>query len=239
MRKLLNTEKEFINKILKFKAEKNMEELQSAKLLREQLNCVALKWTIAPEKSLSLYYSQKAGNSAFYNIIDYLYFVKELEENQYITLLPHSNLKRDQERALYDKEKIGYSDSDKLDKDSLMTLLNSYNEEHFFYQKNGNAMFPIPRKEKFYIDIVDMLEKYATVIIYPLPLLNEYKDNRYKSLEEKYFNKQLNRAKIANAIAILAVLITSIFGLIQSCSSTSLDANQLNRIITSIENNKK
>src|SRR5574344_1842033 len=118
MRKLLNSEKDFINKILKFKAEKNMEELQSAKLLREQLNCVALKWTLAPEKSLSIYYSQKAGNSAFYSIVDYLYFIKELEENQYITLLPHSNLEQSKERALYDKEKIGYSESNELDKNS-------------------------------------------------------------------------------------------------------------------------
>ena len=235
MRKLLNSEKDFINKILKFKAEKNMEELQSAKLLREQLNCVALKWTLAPEKSLSIYYSQKAGNSAFYSIVDYLYFIKELEENQYITLLPHSNLEQSKERALYDKEKIGYSESNELDKNSLMTLLNSYNEEHLFYQKNGNAMFPIPRKEKLYIDIVDMLEKYATVIIYPLPLLREFKDNKYKSLEEKCFDKQLNRAKVGNAIAIIAVLISSIFGLIQSCSSTSLNSNQFNRIITSLE----
>ena len=214
MRKLLNSEKEFINKILRLKTDGNIGELQSAKLLREQLNCIALKWTICPEKTLSIYYSEENGNSAFYDIVDYLYFVKELEDNQYISLLSYSNLEQNKERTLFDREKIGYCNADELDKDSLLKLFNSYNEDHFYYQKSGDTVFPIPRKEKLNIDIIDLLEKYAMAIIYPLPLLKEFKDNKYRSLEQKQFDSMRNRAIIANVTAIMAVIISILINLI-------------------------
>ncbi|MDD4847641.1 MAG: hypothetical protein PHR53_02610 [Bacteroidales bacterium] len=193
MRKLLKSEKEFINKILELKAKAKLKELQSARLLEVQLDSFGLEWTLSPKKTLNLYHPKDKDASTFYDMVDYLYFVKELEENKFIALLPYNfELKQNEKRSI-GMEKFIYCD--KLDKDNL----------------GANTSI---QKEEFYIDIVDMLEKYAKAVIYPLPLLQEFKNNEYKSLEEKYAEKQLNRVKVANAIAIIAVLITIILGLI-------------------------
>ena len=42
-----------------------------------------------------------------------------------------------------------------------------------------------------YIDLVNYLEKYVNKITYPLPLLEDFVANDYKSIEQKRFDKQI------------------------------------------------
>ena len=94
-------------------------------------------------------------------------------------------------------------------------------------------------KEVLNIDIIDMLERYATAIIYPLPLLREFVNNNYITLENVHYKEQLKRFKIANFVAIVAVLITAIFGIIQSCSDTTLNKDQYREFIKIMDNKQK
>ena len=55
MRSFSDKEKAIINKLISIKRNSKLEELQVARLLREQLSCFAIKWTLEP-KELSLYY---------------------------------------------------------------------------------------------------------------------------------------------------------------------------------------
>lgn len=54
MRSFSDKEKAIINKLISIKRNSKLEELQVARLLREQLSCFAIKWTLEP-KELSLY----------------------------------------------------------------------------------------------------------------------------------------------------------------------------------------
>lgn len=62
-----------------------------------------------------------------------------------------------------------------------------------FWGKEGTISYliSINAEYKVYIDFVDYLEKYADKIIYPLPLLEDFVANNYKSIEQRYFEKQL------------------------------------------------
>lgn len=237
MRELTKSEKELLKKILNFKEKGLIQELQSARLLRKQLSCTVLKWTQTPQRCLTIYYSNNEKISAFYEIVDYLTFIKELEDNRLITILPNTNKDISTERILYNRDNIGCKEDCKSD--AFEKLLNTFKEEKYYYQKEGNTMRPLMVKEILNIDIIDILERYATAIIYPLPLLKEYVNNNYITLENVHYNEQLKRIKIANLVAIVAVLITAILGLIQSCSDTTLNKDQYREIIKIMDNKRK
>lgn len=237
MRELTKSEKELLKKILNFKEKGLIQELQSARLLRKQLSCTVLKWTQTPQRCLTIYYSNNEKISAFYEIVDYLTFIKELEDNRLITILPNTNKDISTERILYDRDNIGCKEDCKSD--TFEKLLNTFKEEKYYYQQEGNTMRPLQMKEVLNIDIIDMLERYATAIICPLPLLREFVNNNYITLENVHYKEQRKRFKIANFVAIVAVLIAAIFGIIQSCSDTTLNKDQYREFIKIMDNKQK
>lgn len=57
MKQLTKKEQQLVRKLVDLKQTARLEELQAARLLRKELECFALKWTLKPQYTLSFYSS--------------------------------------------------------------------------------------------------------------------------------------------------------------------------------------
>lgn len=101
-------------------------------------------------------------------------------------------------------------------------------------------LVPINAEHKVYVDFVDYLEKYANKVIYPLPLLDDLVTNNYKSIEQRNFEKQINKTNCSLKIAFAALIISATIPfLVDRCAlPTEIDNTQLKTIEQAIINNK-
>ena len=186
MRQLTENEQRIVEKIVQLKQSARLEELQVARLLRKELECFALRWILEPKKTLFFYSCQDESTTDinwdslrkyYFQVADFLYLIEELEQEHFIKIQTLSfEIKTDEERTLYDRSKFKYNASMDIfwGKEGTISYLISINAEH-----------------KVYIDFVNYLEKYANKIIYPLPLLEDFVANDYKSIEQRCFEKQI------------------------------------------------
>ena len=171
-----------IEKIVQLKRAARLEELQVARLLRKELECFALRWVLEPKKTLLFYSTQNntdwnALRKNYFQVADFLYFIEELEQDRFVKIQTLSfEVKTDEERVLYDREKYRYKSSDDT-----------------FWGIKGDMQYlvPVNAEHKVYIDFVSYLERYANKVIYPLPLLEDFVVNNYKSIEQRNFEKQI------------------------------------------------
>lgn len=244
MRSFSDKEKEIINKLISIKRSSKLEELQVARLLREQLSCFAIKWTLEPKKELSLYsYEGKNMDDIdwnglkknYFQIVDFLYLIEELENYNLIKLQTLSfDLEHDEECLLYDRN------------------LYEFKHDAFWHKSDGiKYLIPVEAKHNVYVDFVNYLEKYANKVVYPLPLLEDLAENEFKSIEQRNFEKQLNDAdihhknelKVANRsyyIALLAVFISAIvpFGVNKCTDPVELNSKQIESLQEAIKKSK-
>lgn len=236
MREFTDKEKELIEKLISFKQTARLEELQVARLLRKELQCFAVKWSINPIK-IQLYSYKGVEDSSkidwdslrrdYFKLVDFMYFIEELESASYVKMqvLPSKDT-TDEERILYDKSKFKYIESC---------------DEFWSRENNGISYFvPIEAKHIVKTYMVDYLEKYANKIVYPLPVLEDLYDNEYKSLEQRNFDKQMNKTNLSLGIAFSSVLVSAVVPFIlDKCSSpTKIDDAQLGTIKNAIIESK-
>lgn len=244
MRSFSDKEKEIINKLISIKRSSKLEELQVARLLREQLSCFAIQWTFKPKKGLSLYsYEGKNMDDVdwdglrknYFQTVDFLYLIEELENYNLIKLQTFSfDLEHDDERLLYDRN------------------LYEFKQNAFWHKSDGiKYLIPVEAKHNVYVDFVNYLEKYANKVVYPLPLLEDLAENEFKSIEQRNFEKQLKEAdkhhieqlKIANKsfyVAMLAVVISAIvpFGVNKCTDPVELNSKQIESLQEAIRKSK-
>lgn len=80
-----------------------------------------------------------------------------------------------------------------------------------------------------YTDIVLLLDNYLDrKIIYPLPLLDDFVKNGYKSIEERRYEEQMCWTRLSVFIAAIAVILTALFEGFNS--DITIDENQLKKI---------
>lgn len=245
MRQFTQKEKEIIGRIVTFKRISRLEELQVARLLRKELVCFAVKWSVGPKKELSFYSFQgNVGGSvnwellrkSYFQVSDFLYLVEELEGLGFIKIQTlNFEIEKEEDRILYDRERFSY-DSDR----------------DTFSSKEGEYLLPIDAKHKVYIDFVDYLEKYANKVIYPLPLLEDWVDNEYKTLEERNFEKQIqsgeehhreqmkvNRNSFIVACIALALSFIVPFGVSKCEGPIKVEEKQWKSLIQAVGNYSK
>lgn len=182
MRQLTEAERLLTEKIIQLKQAARLEELQVARLLRKELECFALRWVLEPKKTLLFYSTQNntdwnALRKKYFQVADFLYFIEELEQDRFVKIQTLSfEVKTDEERVLYDRGKYRYKSSDDT-----------------FWGIKGDMQYlvPVNAEHKVYIDFVSYLERYANKVIYPLPLLEDFVVNNYKSIEQRNFEKQI------------------------------------------------
>lgn len=233
MREFTIKEKYIVKGLFDRKNESNLAELRTTKLLRNHLDCFALRWELAPRKFIKIYMKQEDAkdiaklNKQYFKICDFLYFIDELEANHYIKLQTISFAKdtfKLLRQALYDTSKYQYG----LPKD----IEHSGNLDCFYeIADNRKRLYAVEHIEQnAYTDCVDLLNKYYDKIIYPLPLLEDLVKHEYKSIEQRNFEKQIEEndlhhkeqmryARNSFYVALLAVVVSAAIPLfIEKCA---------------------
>ena len=186
MRQLAETERLLVEKIVQLKQAARLEELQVARLLRKELECFALRWVLEPKKTLLFYSIQNKTDwnvlrKNYFQVADFLYLIEELEKDRFVKIQTLSfEVETDEERVLYDRGKYRY---------------NSSNDTFLGIKGDVQYLVPINAEHKVYIDFVSYLERYANKVIYPLPLLEDFVANNYKSIEQRNFEKQIEESE--------------------------------------------
>ena len=186
MRQLAETERLLVEKIVQLKQAARLEELQVARLLRKELECFALRWVLEPKKTLLFYSIQNKTDwnvfrKNYFQVADLLYLIEELEKDRFVKIQTLSfEVETDEERVLYDRGKYRY---------------NSSNDTFWGIKGDVQYLVPINAEHKVYIDFVSYLERYANKVIYPLPLLEDFVANNYKSIEQRNFEKQIEESE--------------------------------------------
>ncbi|MFV0585857.1 hypothetical protein [Bacteroides reticulotermitis] len=198
MRQLTEKEKKFVEGIATAKEKGDLEALQVSRIIREQLSFLAIRWEMSP-KTIHIHYKEKMKfEGPYYELSDFLYFIEELESRNLIRIQTILQPKTEAgDRILYDRNKYIYNplsnSSDQIEEDG-----------DFFYEKDDKnkrlTIAEISHTVNINVNIVDYLEKYTyNKIIYPLPLLMDYRNNHFKSLEQRQFEKQLSDAQEKHA----------------------------------------
>lgn len=186
MRQLAETERLLVEKIVQLKQAARLEELQVARLLRKELECFALRRVLEPKKTLLFYSIQNKTDwnvlrKNYFQVADFLYLIEELEKDRFVKIQTLSfEVETDEERVLYDRGKYRY---------------NSSNDTFWGIKGDVQYLVPINAEHKVYIDFVSYLERYANKVIYPLPLLEDFVANNYKSIEQRNFEKQIEESE--------------------------------------------
>lgn len=213
-----------------------LDNLRVAKLIQKELSCLAIKW----EKNgrIQIFAKELKEDEAYrkyLKISDFLYFISELEEQKMIKIQAVSpDSAKDEYKVLYDKEKVKYNPT--------ITGV-SYDKDAFELMEKS----PTSKKEYFIpnflkisnISIAKYLENYVyNKIIYPLPLLEDYVKNDFKTVEQRNFEKQLNDANKKHneqmnearkslctsrwsfLIATITLFLSTIFDISSCCSDT-------------------
>lgn len=255
MREFTPKEKELLKKFVSLKKQGRLDELQVATFLKVELDCFALKWQTMPKVQLSIYANpntfreEKKVTQNYFKISDFIYFIKELCSYNFIEIqgFPTENKTEtdDNSSMLFDRDKYEYN----ADSDQFWTK--PENTEVLGSKYSMTALVGVKNKSIFYLDIVHVLNKYCG-IIYPLPLLVDFVENDFKTLEQRNFEEQLDEAKKSLItsqkglkisqwsfiVEILTLLGTIGFGVWQKCTQQEINSKQINSIITAIKEQK-
>lgn len=237
MRELSDKEKNILKQLVTLKKEGKLLELQSCKFLKKELTCFALRWQTKPNVQLTIYANPEQEHpkdevpQTYFDVADFVYFIKELHSNNFIELqtLQSKNLEdntEDDSLMLYDRDTYDYN----RDSDEFWT---KKTEAEFMGKKcvmSGIAY--IKNKSIVYLDIVHLLNKYANAIIYPLPRLEDFVKNDFKTVEQRRFDKQTCLTWISIAAAFFIGIISPFISNILSDKNTESKETDIEQLKT-------
>ena len=261
MRKFTEQENQWIKNFVEQK-EKGLsciQDLQIAKILRTEFSFFALKWTYGEKPQISLYNREEDKDKLekqYYNICDFIYFIKELELLGFIAIQKPFLKKEDAELSiLYDRDKYIYNETsntfepkEALDLRSIITC-SSTNEIPMEKLDNGTyVLFQIGQTQNINLDFAYDLQKYGLGFIYPLPLAVDYVNNDFKTLEERHHDEEMKvaldsaeesrkAAKTALWSFVVAIISLVVSIVIPMCSSQKIDSDQFTTIEKAIKDN--
>ena len=257
MRKFTDEENIWIKRFVdtKEKGTKAIQDLQVAKLLRSEFSFFALKWTYGSNPQISLYNRDVNiinAENQYYRICDFIYFIQELEALGFIAIqkIPQED-KSNGFNVLYNKDKYIYNEklNEFKPKKQVETksIMSSPSGKEAILEDVGDGfgvLFQITQTQNINLDFANILQKYGLGIIYPLPLAKDYVDNKFKTLEDRHHEEEMDIAldsakysKIATMIAFFSLLISIGFGMYQTCTPQEINPNQINMIKKSIQCN--
>ena len=258
MRQIINVkEKEILKKLTVLKREGNLKELQFARLLRKHLDTIALAWNTDERirHNIAIFSEISEPNKdqwdeilkKYFEIVDLVYLLEELEENnmikkQAVSLSAEDNLCGN--NILYDREKY---------------LYNENTSSFWLIGDSGKCLYRLsPSICKVYNDFAKTLSLYANTIIYPLPALDEFVLYDFKSLEQRTYednyennrrnqghnresllqtNKSLKQTRTSIRISFVALIISGILGVVQLCGDevSGSDVKRLEKAIKELK----
>lgn len=216
MRELSSIDRLIIDRIIQTSEAHDLQGLQIARLLRNELSVFAVEWDVNPFK-ISIYAPRKEGKPDFdrimvnyFDISYFLYLVEALDKEGYIKLQSVLLANDTYPKQLYDKDKY-------------------IKKGNQYIEKIGDSILAFSEVDHslFNLDIVELLEKYANKIVFPLPSLKDFKTRGYITEEQQFrreeivlSRKSVNSAKWATWAAAAGVLLTAISTL-KSCTDTN------------------
>lgn len=258
MRLFNDKENKLLKKIVEYKQSGNLKELQVAPLLRKNLSVLALVWTISPKPTVKVYSISEDFDEAMHHylsVVDFIYFIQELERIGFIRLVSIPNSKAEPIRELYDRVKYDFiSDKNQfvekgLDKDNgILSLMSDFDCNLFGKTDNAEYISPLTIQtipNSFAIELDNVVYK----IIYPMPILESYVKSGFKTLEDKRFEENLNLSRVsliqsnrtlwissvACFVSIVAAAIAAYFGYKQLQSPSHIEDEQLRHLESVIE----
>ncbi|MDE5784858.1 MAG: hypothetical protein K2H97_11155 [Prevotella sp.] len=262
MRLFSDKENELIKKLVEYKKTGDLKELQVARLLRKNLSFLALRWELNPIPKVEIYALTKENNQKesldqYFSLIDFVYFIQELASFGFVKLLTLPSEHREKQRELYDREKYNFNTEKNqfqekgLKKEhGILSLMGDFEYALFSKKDKKEYISPLSKQvtpNSFAYD----LDKTAYCIIYPMPVMEDYVANDFRTIEDKRYeeNKELalRSLKIANktlritGIALLAsaisVGLTCYFGKKQLETPIEISSEQI-QVIDSIISSK-
>lgn len=110
------------------------------------------------------------------------------------------------------------------------------------WENNGMLCLEKTIKSK---SVYETVSRYYNCRIIPSAQLIDIRENGFKTIEQRRFEKQLKEAKrstcwsrFAAVIAVFAFIASVVFGFCQSCSQQEIDSEQINTIISTIKEEK-
>ncbi len=267
MREFTDKEREFLKLLIDYKKKGDIQALLLARLLKNRIGLIAIGWDVN-EHSIT-FYSESQKNETnceyYFDFSDFLYFIEELEEYKLIKVDKHAtpdNIVN--ENLLYDHEEYTTELPKEIQKYIKGTL-----GSITFYRKIKNSdgeiesftLSPLSVSQ-YNVHLSEILDKYASGIICPLPLLNELVKYNFKDIEQRRFEQQLDdekkrhkqilydntkkhREQLKSAdksfkVALLAVLVSAIMPfIIMKCTPDSkMNSTQVEQIESAIKSTK-
>ena len=139
----------------------------------------------------------------------------------------------------------------KLEEDNLIIMSNRDNLTRYpnFDKDDENLVSYINIKNH---KIEEYIKKYYYAQVIPTTTLIDIAENDFKTVEQRRYEEQLNvandtlvetkktlaKANYSFIVALVALLVSIIFGLYQSCSQQEINSEQINTIISAIKEQK-
>lgn len=260
MRKFSKHENQIIKLLVETKSKgiDAIQSLQTAKILREKFDFFALKWNVGENPSISVYYrhtEEEANkikyNSLYFQVADFIYFIKELEILGFIAIQTISKKQKREFNLLYDRSKFTYDEKedrfDPINENPIDTAEMLGKSLPFQEISPGvYALFQVDKSE-INLDFANDLERYGLGIIYPLPLAEDYVNNDFKTLEQLQYDTEIataldaadsgrKAAKYAIASFVIAIL-TFGYTIYNNNSQSSTEEKALERLESTIKSN--
>lgn len=239
--------------------------LQAAKILRNKFKFFGLKWTTGIFPSISIYFRKSDDeenklifNTIYYQVVDFIYFIKELESYGFIAIQTLSTSQKREYNLLYDRDNYIYNEKENefLPKNKSIIDLNEKAKPLIFEEVSpGTSILFQVNHQDINLDFANDLERYGLGIIYPLPLAVDYVKNKFKTLERIQYEQEISTAldsakssreaakygMIAAWFGIGSFFIAVITLLLSCCSNTKQsyeNAKAIERIESAIKSNQ-
>lgn len=221
MRLFSAKENELIKKFVEYKKAGDLKELQVARLLRKNLSFLALRWELNPIPKVEIYALTKENNQKeildlYFSIIDFVYFIQELASFGFIKLLILPSEHREKQRELYDREKYDFNaeknqfqEKGLKKENGILSLMGDFENTLFGKKDKIEYITPLSKQvtpSSFAYD----LDKTAYCIIYPMPVMEDYVANDFRTIEDKRYEENKKLALRSIIIAGIALLVSAI-----------------------------
>ena len=209
MRKFTKAEKKLLSFFVDEQNKNQIQNLQVAKILRENVPFFAISWETEPKGKITIYVNKtdeptdwSEVQNTFMSISDFMYFLKELESYQFIKFVTMSNLNDDNnDKMIFDRSKLAYNTEFESFASASPVSIKGCKGTTFFQTNHSD----------YYLDVANELNDLSNKIIYPLPVLREYVRNSYKTQEEIY----QRRAMIVSISALIVAAVSMIIAIVK------------------------
>lgn len=225
----------------------SLAELQVARLLRKELNFLALKWSFDPKDEVTIYIPKsnqsdpKKADSLYFEVADYIYFIEELESLGFVKLQNIPSEKKEDYTILYDRKEYTYDSEHNI-------FWQHFDDADINGKKvSGQALVSLEGWRTINTDFAKDLQHCALSIVYPLPLARSYVKNGFCTLEQIQYENQMRVAlrsalygriaAIFGFISALAAIFTLCYTFVTDNKPTTIDRLDIERIESAIKSN--